>query len=208
MIFTTHGQLPVTLFNSASTRGGWINPEEIAAFLAACEIFLTNDRPDVVWTYGGDPVSLAVQQLVKRLDIPILFALHNFAYLDPEAFRLADYAIVPDRVLPTALLEGARPGEPEAPAGGRSGRVEVAARGQRSEVGSQVPAPISDLRPLTSEYVTFVNPEPRKGLFIFARIANEVCAAATGDSAVSRRGSLAGNNRHGSRAVAERDDPA
>ena len=95
MIFTTHGKVPVTLFNSASTRGGWINAEEIAAFLAACEIFLTKNRPDVVWTYGGDPVSLAVQKLVKRLDIPILFALHNFAYRDAEAFRMADYVIVP-----------------------------------------------------------------------------------------------------------------
>ena len=49
----------------------------------------------MVWTYGGDPVSLAVQQLVKRLDIPILFALHNFAYGDTGAFRMADYVIVP-----------------------------------------------------------------------------------------------------------------
>ena len=37
MIFTTYEKIPVTLFNSASTRGGWINAEEIAAFLAACE---------------------------------------------------------------------------------------------------------------------------------------------------------------------------
>jgi len=50
MIFTTHGQVAVTLFNSASTRGGWINNEEIAAFLTACEIFLKKNRPDVVWT--------------------------------------------------------------------------------------------------------------------------------------------------------------
>ncbi|MGO9665630.1 MAG: hypothetical protein ACLP66_20255, partial [Polyangia bacterium] len=95
MIFTTYGNVPVTLFNSASTRGGWISPEEVAAFLTACEIFLTRNHPDVVWTYGGDAVSLAVQQLVKRLDIPILFALHNFGYCDAAAFRMADYVIVP-----------------------------------------------------------------------------------------------------------------
>ena len=82
MIFTTHGKVAVTLFRSASTRGGWIDGAEVAAFLTACEIFLTKNRPDVVWTYGGDPVSLAVQQLVSRLDIPILFGLHNFAYRD------------------------------------------------------------------------------------------------------------------------------
>ena len=45
MIFTTYEKIPVTLFNSASTRGGWINAEEIAAFLAACETFLRKNRP-------------------------------------------------------------------------------------------------------------------------------------------------------------------
>jgi len=42
----------------------------------------------VVWTYGGDPVALAIQEIVKRLDIPIVFALHNLAYRDLGAFRL------------------------------------------------------------------------------------------------------------------------
>ena len=60
MIFTSHGEVPVTLFNSASTRGGWINAEEIAAFLRPAR-FPEKNRPDVVWTYGGDPVSVAVQ---------------------------------------------------------------------------------------------------------------------------------------------------
>ena len=86
MIFTSYGPLPVTLFNSASTRGGWTNAEEIAAFLSGCEIFLRRNRPDLVWTYGGDPVSSALHRMVKALGIPILFALHNFAYRDPACF--------------------------------------------------------------------------------------------------------------------------
>jgi hypothetical protein len=40
MTFTSHGQVPITLFNSASTRGAWISPEEIGAFITGCEIFL------------------------------------------------------------------------------------------------------------------------------------------------------------------------
>ena len=65
MIFTSHGPVPVTLFNSASTRGGWIDREEIAAFFSGCEIFLRRNRPDLVWTYGGDPVSMVLHKLVK-----------------------------------------------------------------------------------------------------------------------------------------------
>jgi len=40
-------------------------------------------------------VSFALQQLVKSLDIPILFGLHNFDYHDAGAFRMADHVIVP-----------------------------------------------------------------------------------------------------------------
>ena len=94
MIFTSHGQVPVTLFNSASTRGSWINREEVAAFFTALEIFLDRNRPDLVWTYGGDAVALAVQRAAKQRGIPILFALHNFNYSNPAVFRMVDHVIV------------------------------------------------------------------------------------------------------------------
>ncbi len=56
---------------------------------------MRKNRPDLVWTYGGDPVSCELHQLVKQLGIPILFALHNFAYRDAAVFAPIDYAIVP-----------------------------------------------------------------------------------------------------------------
>jgi len=77
-LFTAHGDVPVTLFRAAHSRP-WAGNEEFAAFLAACDHFLKENRPDVVWTYGGDPSAYAIQRLAKRLDIPVLFALHNFA---------------------------------------------------------------------------------------------------------------------------------
>jgi hypothetical protein len=58
LLFTVDGNLPVTVFENASTRGGWLNVQEAQAFLTACDIFLRKNRPDVVWTYGGDPVSM------------------------------------------------------------------------------------------------------------------------------------------------------
>ena len=91
MIFTTHGSVPVTLFNAASTRGSWNCPEEIAAFLSGCEIFLRRNRPDLVWTYGGDAVSILLHKLVRQLGIPLVFALHNFSYLDRTISRSGTY---------------------------------------------------------------------------------------------------------------------
>ena len=95
MIFATQGAVSLSLFNTFSTRGIWRDDAEAAAFLTACKIFLGKQRPDVVWTYGADQVSLAVQHLARRLDVPVLVALHHMSPVDPAAFKLADYVIVP-----------------------------------------------------------------------------------------------------------------
>ena len=84
--------------------------------------FLRKNRPDVVWTYGSDAVSLAVQQLVKRLDIPIVFGLHNLNYQDVEAFRMADYVVVPSEFCRQHYWETLGLGVPSAAAGDRSGK--------------------------------------------------------------------------------------
>ncbi len=192
MIFTRYGNIPVTLFNSASTRGGWINADEIAAFLSACEIFLTKNRPDVVWTYGGDPVSLAVQKLVKGLDIPILFGLHNFAYRDAQAFQMADYVVVPTEFCRQFYWETLGLASLKLPlvvdparvcADGWSANVYVVSDGDGTK-GSPHPNPLPAVEGTISSphpsplpkgegtvYVTFVNPEPRKGIHVFTRIA-------------------------------------
>ena len=94
MIFTACGKVPLTLFNTISTRGVWRDDAEVAAFLSACEIFLTKNRPDAVWTCGIDPVSLEMQRLAMRLDIPIVLTVDDAAYSDDSVFQRADYAVV------------------------------------------------------------------------------------------------------------------
>ena len=63
--------------------------------MTAGEIFLRANRPDLVWTYGGDSVSQRLHQIVRQLGIPLLFALHNFAYSDRLLFAADDRVIVP-----------------------------------------------------------------------------------------------------------------
>ena len=69
--------------------------DETRAFVAGCELFLRKHQPDVVWTYGSDLACRALHTLAKALDIPVLFALHNLAYHDPEAFSAVDQVFVP-----------------------------------------------------------------------------------------------------------------
>jgi glycosyltransferase involved in cell wall biosynthesis len=151
MIFLRDGKVPVTLFENASTRGGWLDANEAQAFLAGCELFLRKNRPDVVWTYGGDAVSLLVQRLAKQLDVPVLFGLHNFAYRDPEAFRTVDYVVVPSEFARRYYWDTLGLGCLKLPCIIDWRRVEAPKREPR--------------------YVTLVNPVPWKGVRVFARIA-------------------------------------
>jgi hypothetical protein len=97
MIFLRESGIDVTLFENGSTRGGWFGPEEVNAFLAACDLFLRKNRPDIVVTYGGDAVCIAAQQLAKRLGITVVFWLHNFSYGNRTAFEAVDCVIVPSQ---------------------------------------------------------------------------------------------------------------
>jgi glycosyltransferase involved in cell wall biosynthesis len=174
MIFLRESGIDVTLFENGSTRGGWFGPEEVNAFLAACDLFLRKNRPDVVVTYGGDPVSIAVQQLAKRLRIIVVFWLHNFSYGNRTAFEAVDCVIVPSEfsrqyyrrtlgldchVLPNIVhWEEAEVGRNE-DAGGNEDAV-TRRHGDAESRG----------------YVTFINPQEIKGVYVFARIAREISA--------------------------------
>ena len=68
-------------------------------------MFLDRFRPDLVWTYGGDPVALVVRQMAKRQGAKVVFWLYNFAYSDRAAFALVDYVLVPSEFSRTYYRE-------------------------------------------------------------------------------------------------------
>jgi glycosyltransferase involved in cell wall biosynthesis len=184
LLFTVDGNLPVTVFENASTRGGWLNVQEAQAFLTACDIFLRKNRP----------VSIAVQRLAKRLGIYVLFALHNFSYFDRSAFEHVDCITVPAefsrryyreklglecRVLPNIVNWKAAQVNKGLGVGdwglGADGKLKNAnlelperkAAPRQSERGDE--SPHSKLG-----YVAFINPIASKGVYVFARIASEL----------------------------------
>ncbi len=46
-------------------------------------------------TYGGDAVTVGMIAAAKRRRIPVVFFIHNFAYVRTNPFALVDYCIVP-----------------------------------------------------------------------------------------------------------------
>jgi hypothetical protein len=149
------GGVPVQIYDSplarpfeAATR------KEGACFLALYERLLERFRPDLLLTYGGDWVAQEIMAQAKRRGIRVVFALHNFAYHGAELFRPVDAVLVPSR---------------------------FAQAHYRRTLGlscTPIPGPWDWTRvrcpEVKSQYVTFVNPQPEKGVFVFARIAAEL----------------------------------
>ena len=122
--------------------------------MAAFERFLAKNQPDAVLTFGNGVLGRAMAALAKRRDIPVVLAVHNFAYDNPADFRHSDYVTVPSRF---------------------SSEYYRQRLGLHCHVLPNVVDPqrvmATDRQP---QYLTFVNPQPAKGLFVFARIADEM----------------------------------
>ena len=149
------GGVPVHIYDSpvarpfqAATR------EEGGCFLALYERLLDRFRPELLLTYGGDWVAEEIMTLAKRCGIPVVFALHNFAYQNAAFFRPVDAVLVP------------------------SCFAQAHYRRTLGLASTPLPGPWDWTRvrcpQVNGRYVTFVNPQPDKGVFVFARIAVEL----------------------------------
>ena len=128
--------------------------EEVHDLLTLLDAEFTQRRPDVLVTYGGDPLTLAALRGARIAGIKTVFVLHNFRYEARSVFQDVDRVVVPS---------------------------EYSSSHYRRKLGLECtvlpnlvdPARIAaDLR--SPDYVTFVNPSPEKGVYAFARIADEL----------------------------------
>lgn len=127
-------------------------PAETAAFHDVVAKVAADFKPDVVLTYGGDPASRAALVAARAAGAAAVFWLHNRAYTDAAMFRAFDAVVVPSA----------------------DARDDYRDRlGLNSVV---LPGPWAWDRfrcdPAGAPHVTFVNPEPAKGVFWFARLAD------------------------------------
>jgi glycosyltransferase involved in cell wall biosynthesis len=129
-------------------------PEEARAFAGALERVVRTFRPAVVLTYGGDPASRAVLPVGRSAGARVVLWLHNLAYRDAGFFRGYDAVVVPS---------------------------EFARSHYQTRSGTECVAlpPVLDPDRTTADpapdpvrYATYVNPEPAKGVYWFARIAD------------------------------------
>jgi glycosyltransferase involved in cell wall biosynthesis len=148
--------MPLTIFRRGALAPGEARDAETRAFLAAYDALLARYRPEVVLTYGGSRLSAGLIDLAKRRDISVVFWLHNADYQHAETFRHVDLAVVPSQYLRDYYW-------------------------QRLGLDCQVLPNLVDperigVRDACPRCVTFINPRPEKGLYVFAAIARELTA--------------------------------
>jgi glycosyltransferase involved in cell wall biosynthesis len=143
---------------SVMLRGLTASPGEAGAarwraFLDRVEADLGGRRPDAVLVHGGDALVRAVTMLAARAGVPAAVALRG-NHRDASAFAHAAAVIAPS---------------------------EFAARYHRDALGldcTALPYPVDPDRtaaePLGPGYVTFIDPTPSRGLYPFARVADEL----------------------------------
>ena len=140
-----HGLQPGRAVAGSARRG---------VFLDLAEQVLDRFRPDVLLTYGGHPAGLELMRRARARGIAVVFHLHNFGYRDRSAFADCSAVIFPS---------------------------EYSRRHHARLIGLDGPV-IPDPIPLDRivaenpepTYVTFINPQPPKGMTVFARIAIEL----------------------------------
>jgi glycosyltransferase involved in cell wall biosynthesis len=156
------GGVPITIYAPANDHrddlGGppatGPTREEGAAYLALLKRVLVRLRPEIFLTYGGQWVARKAMSAARRHGARVVVAVHNVAYQAASYFRQADAVLVPSR----CAQEHYR----------KTLALECTA----------IPSPLNWERvhcpAIDRRYVTFVNPQPDKGVFVFARIAAEL----------------------------------
>lgn len=130
------------------------NQAEGVPFLDVFSQAVEQFRPGVVLTYGGPPINPHLIRRARKRGARVVFSLHNLAYrTNSKLFEEVDVLRVPSRF----------------------------AHQRYAEIGIQteaVPWPWDMTRAIADrvdgQFVTFVNPQPSKGVAWFARIAIEM----------------------------------
>ncbi len=152
--FVHHG-IPVTIFQPSIM----LPPDQLALgggedFLPVFDTVVDRFQPDVLLTFGGFWVSQQVMARARQRGLVVVFALRNFNYHHAAIFRDADAVLVPSRF---AQEEYRR----------ELGIHCTVLPGLCNLAKSRCPK-------IDGHYATFVNPQPEKGLFWFARMAYEL----------------------------------
>jgi glycosyltransferase involved in cell wall biosynthesis len=124
------------------------------AFVALLDRLLERDRPDVVLTYGGHWIGRAIISCAKQRGVPVVFWLRNCEYTNAQLFGPVDGIIVPCKYSQQYYQQ----------------RLGL----QCTVIPTAVDWSAVQCDKIEGRFVTFVNPQPTKGLYWFLGIAKRL----------------------------------
>jgi glycosyltransferase involved in cell wall biosynthesis len=152
VVHYTVGRVPVTLLLTRHNDEARPDRAEAAQFLSILEGLLDDFRPDQVIAANGHPMIREAMSYARRRGITTAFAVRGFGYYAPTYFADVDHVFTCSRYLSTVYRE------------------------KIGLISTPIEPPIdwsTVVAPADSRaFVTFVNPAPHKGLFLFARLAD------------------------------------
>ena len=144
--------VPVTMLATSAPPNTPAERFEMDQFICLLDRSLADFRPDVVLTYGGHPVLQEAMRRARGSGALVVFTLRNYGYEHRRYFEHAHAVFTCSPFLSRYYRE-------------RIGLISV---GIESPIDwEEVEAP-SEMR----RFVTFVNPTPAKGSYLFARLAD------------------------------------
>ena len=147
-----HRGVPVTMLATSAPRNTPAERFEREQFIYHFDHQLRSFEPDVVLSYGGHPVIREVMRRARAAGRRTVFTLRNYGYEDRSYYEHVDHVFTTSPYLSRFYAEKI---------GLRSIAIESPIDWE------DVEAP-EDLR----RFVTFVNPSPAKGSYLFARLAD------------------------------------
>jgi glycosyltransferase involved in cell wall biosynthesis len=152
VVHYTVKHVPVTLLLTRHNNEQQPNRAEAAQFLGLLDQLLTDFAPDVLIAANGHPMIFEAMHDARRRGITTAFAVRGFGYYERSYFDAVDHVFTCSRYLSNVYRE----------------RIGLFSTPLEPPLDwSSVVAPID-----SRAFVTFVNPAPHKGLFLFARLAD------------------------------------
>lgn len=112
-------------------------------------------KPDMLMTYGGPSHVMPMLRAARSLGIRTFFALHNLAYKGNLLFRDVDRILVPSEF-------------------SRQYYYNTLGLESMAIAPPMLLPPLEKSNPFDHKFLTFVNPSPEKGVYVFARIAERL----------------------------------
>ena len=145
-------QVPVTLLLTRHNDEAHPDRAEATQFLTLLDRLLVEFAPDVLIAANGHPMVFESMRNARRRGITTAFAVRGFGYDDRSYFADVDHVFTCSRYLTGVYRD-------------KIGLVSTPLEPPLD--WSTVLAPVD-----SRAFVTFVNPSPHKGLFLFARLAD------------------------------------